>query len=303
MHQPNREITSPLRVLWTRGHGCAELADALSGGTAVRATGAIEQVATEHRADLLVARKMPTTPVVSTAMPIDFQPEEVGSVVALIGGGPHSVLVARLAARLGLALQVSVELVSGYRLEEERAEAEEHIEEAHQAVGELPGRVVEARSARDLVDAMPPDSLMMLGAPGGSWMQRMFLGPGARMTSNAPAGAVVVHSVPRKAFHVMVEPEYVSPLLGAEDALWVGTEPVLAVVDARRLIGLVRRGDLVMAGSGVSVGAVMRDPVSVEATAGFHEIGDAAAKLGATSIPVVDDDGQLIGMVRPDALR
>lgn len=303
VNPPDGDLMPPLRVLWTRGKGCVELADALSGGHPIRATGDVKAACVQHRIDMLVARKMPHAPLVSTATPIDFDPASVGSVVALVSGGPHSRTAAEVAARIGIALDVPAELVSGFRVVEERPAAEEVLETIGLDVPWLHGRLVEARSARQLIDSLPSDVLLVLGAPGGSWIQRMFFGPGARLAAGAPAGAVVVRSMSTRVFHVMEEPEYVSPLLGAADALRVGSSQMLAVVDHRILVGVVRRGDLVMAGDGVSVGSVMGDPVSVKATDGLLEVGDVSAKLGTGTVPVTDDHGHLIGRVEVGRLR
>ncbi len=303
MRSADDDLIRPLRVLWTRGKGCSELAEALAGGDSIRATGDVEGACLDNRAGMLVARRIPNAPLVSVASPLEFEPQSIGSVVALVSGGPHSALATEVAARLGMALDVSAELVSGYRAPPEREQAGQVLESLQATVAEMHGRVVEARTAKDLIESLASDSLLVLGAPGGSWIQRMFFGPGARMTSVAKAGAVVVKAVPTKVFQVMESPEYVSPMLGAGDALGVGDDPVLPVVEDRRLIGLVNRSDLSMAGSGVSVGAVMNEIVAVGATAGLHEVGDAAAKLGTDVVPVINDSGELIGKVSPAALR
>ena len=45
-------------VVWTRGKGCAELADLLGGGESSRVSGDPAEACINYRADLLVARRL-----------------------------------------------------------------------------------------------------------------------------------------------------------------------------------------------------------------------------------------------------
>ena len=202
---------SPPRTIWTRGNGCAELAHAIAGEAAIRATGDLMKACVVARAELLVTKRVPPGGSVSSATPVDFAPDGAASVVALVSGGPHSGLAARVANWLGESLGVAADLVSGFRVPEERDSAQEVLERIGPEVPSMETRVVEAWTAKQLLDEMDDDALLVFGAAGGSWIQRMFLGPGARLAATAPVGAVVVREQPPRVFQVMEEPVYVSP--------------------------------------------------------------------------------------------
>lgn len=96
-----------LTVVWTRGKGCAELADLLAFNETNRIVGDVDDACISQRADLLVSKRLPGDfDLVSVAVPVDFQPKKVTSVVATVAGGPHSLLAAETAAQLGRSLGV-----------------------------------------------------------------------------------------------------------------------------------------------------------------------------------------------------
>lgn len=287
-------------VLWTRGKGCSELAELL-GHRAERVSGDLVEVCLEHRPDLLVSRKFPSLDLVPVAVPRDLEAKQVAGVVAAVGGGPHSALAARLAARLAAALGVGARLVSAYRTEEERAGAHAALEAAREVVPHLEGEAVEADTPAEIVARLPKGSLLVFGAPGGSLVQRMFLGPGARLRAGAPAGAVMVREATPRAFHRMTTSPYVSPHLLVADArrLVQGGEAV-PVVEEGRLVGMLRPADLAGGDGERPVAEVMRDPVSVPYDALLEE---AAGHLdGEGPLPVVDGEQRLIGALRREDL-
>src|SRR5919106_3525590 len=103
---PSRQVDGP-SVVWTRGEGCLELAETLAGKSASRISGDLGEGCIEHRADILVTKKLPGSfDLVNVAVPVDYHPESVTSVVATVAGGPHSELAAETAAALGRSLGV-----------------------------------------------------------------------------------------------------------------------------------------------------------------------------------------------------
>lgn len=282
-------------VVWTRGKGCVELANLLADGRPNRVEGDLIVRAIEHRADLLVAKKVPSDfDLVSVAVPIDFQPEKVTKVVATVSGGPHSALAAEVAARLAHALDVPAEMISARVPDTDSTPADEILERIGLTVPGITGRVVEVEGMAELVEDLDEGALLVLGAPGGSWLQRAMFGPGARLRRTAQAGAVVVRGAPDRVFHHMGEPVYVGPLREAADTLRFHTERTLAVAEDGRLVGLVRRDRLLGAGSD-PVGTVMEDAISVRVDETMSEAWVLEPEFGGDPIPVTDHDENLVG--------
>lgn len=288
----------PFRVVWTRGKGCAELAGLLDEGSATRVQDDIRTECIEARADLLVTRRLPPGfDFVSVAVPSDFVAENVGSVSAAVGSGPHSALAARIAWRLGEALGVAAEMVSAYPTPADLPGARKIVDTL---AGKIPGlsyRVIETAGAAELIDALPANALLVLGAPGGWWLQRAFFGTGVRLRQRAPAGAIVVQQAPGRVYHRMEEPAYVSMHLLVGDALRVMDHGIASVVDAGKLVGLIHREALEGADPGVSVGDLMDDPVFLAVGDSYEEVERLTHLFDGAPIPVVDSDGRLVGCV------
>lgn len=283
----------PRRVMWTRGEGCAELALAI--GPAVQVEGDLRSAVIKGRADLLVARKLTSFDLVGVAVPHGFSAPEVSGVVAAVGGGPHSALAAVIAGRLAASLGVTGSIASASASSEDDAIAEGLLAEVGTLVPEMPAKVVRAASARHLVDGLPEGSLLVVGAPGGSWMQRQFFGPGRQLVVRASAGAVVVRSAPARCFHAMEEASPFGPAMPVTEARRLLIDSSAPVVDAGVLVGIVRRSALVDA-AGRTVGEVSEDPVFVSEA---DPLEAAAGLLGFVDpVPVVDSSGRLKGVVR-----
>ena len=290
-----RSLGHELSVVWTRGRGCLELAELLGGGEANRIGTDLSAECIDLRADLLVSRKLPGDfDLVSVAVPVDFQPDHVSSVVATVAGGPHSLIAAMVAQRLGAALGVPCEMVSAAPPASDMDSAREMLESIHEAVPGIEGRVVEVEGVAELVEGLDDGALLVLGAPGGSWLQRAMFGPGARLRRTAQAGAVVVRSAPDRVFHFMGEPVYVGPLREADDTLRFHSERTLAVADEGRLVGLVRWDRLVRAGS-APVGSIMEEALSVKVDETITEARELEPEFGHDPIPVTDHDENLVG--------
>jgi hypothetical protein len=284
-----------ISVVWTRGSGCAELATLLTPGEPTRIGGDVVEECISHRADLLVSRRLSGSfDLLNVAVPVDFEPENVTKVVSTVAGGPHSVLAAETASALGRGLGVQAEMVSASRSGDDRLEAEEILERIGLVVPELDGRVVEVEGIGELVEELDEGALLVIGAPGGSWLKRARFGPGARLKSKAQAGAVVVRSAPERVFQRMGEPVFVGPLRNADDTLRMHGQNVLAVADEGLLVGLVRREHLLHAGDAV-VGTVMEKAVSAKVDETVSEARELEGTFGADPIPVTDHDEHLVG--------
>lgn len=282
-------------VVWTRGRGCCELAELLGGEAARRVQGDLVTECIERRADLLVSRKAPGSfNLVSVAIPVDFEPDEVTSVVATVAGGPHSQVAAELAWRLGQALGVDAEMVSAAPPGGDGDSAYVLLDKIGSELPGLGRRVIEVEGIGELVETLDESALLVLGAPGGSWLQRSVLGPGARLRRTARAGYVLVRSAPDRVFRFMGEPVYVAPLRHADDTVRMHSENTLAVAEDGRLIGLVRRERLLTAGD-APVGSFMEEALSVRVDGTLAEAWELEPTFGSDPIPVTDDEDHLVG--------
>jgi CBS domain-containing protein len=282
--------------VWTRGKGCLELAETLAGESVNRISGDLGEGCIEHRADILVSKKLPGSfDLVNVAVPVDYHPESVTSVVATVAGGPHSGLVAETAATLGRSLGVAAEMVSVARGEDEMGLAPELLSQMGARFPDLRSRLVVVEDGiSGLMESLDDGALLVIGAPGGSWLQRARFGPGARLRRTAQAGSVIVRSAPDRVFRFMGDPVYVAPLHLADDTLRIHEESTLAVADQGMLVGLVRRASLMRAGR-APVGSVMEEPLSVRQQGTLSEAWELEPTFGADPIPVTDDEEHLVG--------
>lgn len=267
----------------------------LSAVEPIRVNGDLEGTCLEHRAELLVARRMPSSDLVSVAVPIDFEPEKIRGVVAAVAGGPHSALAAWTAHSLAGSLGVAGLMVCAYRRDDERERAVATVERLFPVAPGLEYRTLGVESVGGLIAQLPEGSLLVLGAPGGNWFQRMLFSAGARLRQRAPNGAVLVrHAVPR-AYQAMGAPVFVGPLHEAGDILRLHRERVLAVVEEGRLFGLVRRADLELADPRAAAESLMGPPHSLDLRQPLEEAGALRDVFGEDPIPVVDDELRLVG--------
>ncbi|MGH9051414.1 MAG: CBS domain-containing protein, partial [Acidimicrobiia bacterium] len=299
MRESSPQARAGWSVLWTRGKGCAELAETLAGeGTAARVSGDLVDACVSARADLVVGRRMASSfDLVSLAVPYEFAREKVRGVVAAVSGGPHSTLAVRVAERLGTELGVPATLISAFRVPPDRPAALMTLELVGRAAPGLSARAIQADSAAGLVGELREGSLLVLGAPGGSLIQRLFLGPGARLRARAPAGAVVVSQAPRRVYQLMSDPDGVSPLLRAADARRLITEPV-PVVSEGRPVGLFRPDEAAGMATEAIVADLMEEPATIESSALIAEARSLMAGRGHAPLAVVDRRGDLIGCLR-----
>jgi len=284
-------------VVWARGKGCPELANLLADGAASRVGADLRSSCIDAGADLLVARRLTSFNLIPVAVPHEFDPSAVRAVVAAVSGGPHSLLAAQVATRLGGALSVPTSLVtiSPDPGSDDRAEAA--LRRAAAVAPAPEARGVRAANPGTAARALPAGSLLVLGIGGGTWWRRQLLGPGHRLRTGAPAGAVVVRTAPRRCFQEMGEPVAMGRQLPAGEALRLTTEAVLPVAENGYLIGLVRRRVMGAAPPTVPLDTLMEPPSFVRLDDGLATAADLAAFFEGAPVPVVDTDGRLCGLL------
>ena len=269
---------------------------------AIRAAGDLTDGAVDHRAGLLVSRRFSSFDVIPTAVPFDVDLAKADSVAALVSGGPHSEFATTLARHVADALSVPARVECAYESDGEQFEALNLVEQLVLAVPGIEAGIVQASSASEVISKLGDATLLVVGAPGGSFLQRQFFGPGARLIAKSSIGAIGVQAAPRRAFLAMNEPEYVSPYMGAGDAARLMPGGLIAVVEDGVLIGSVTGTALVMAGDGPRVLDCMREPISIDRLTPVDDALEELLSLGVPSLPVVDGSMKLIGTVTPDSL-
>ncbi|MDX1692076.1 MAG: hypothetical protein R3290_13740, partial [Acidimicrobiia bacterium] len=162
------------RVAWTRGEGCRDLAHLLADDP-IRIEGDLRASCIDRRVELLVARKLTSFDLVPVVVAHDLDRAGVASVTAAVAEGPHSGLVARVAGALARGLEVPGEFATVVREPDERADARRRLESLHDRHPGMTLRIVERPTAAGLVETLAEDALLVVGAAGGSWLQRQLL--------------------------------------------------------------------------------------------------------------------------------
>jgi hypothetical protein len=253
----------------------------------------------EDRVDFLVTRRASRFELIPTAVPDSIKLGATTSVTAAIGVGPHSELAALVAARLAAELGVPGELATVLRSGDTSSTAMRKLGQLAERFPRLTARAMEGTTARALIETLSPSTLLVVGAPGGSWFQRQIVGPGHRLLAAAPAGTIVVKSAPRRCYQDAVKAQgvAVSPLLALADARSLITLDTVPVAHEGRLVGILRASATAENPLGRTVADVMEPAVAVNATepsSAAHELVDF---LGRGPIPVVGGDDRLLGVI------
>ena len=301
MNAPRDLANFPRCVVWSRGPGCSPLAEALATKATHQVDGNPAQACVEHRADLAVMRSLGSFDLVPLAVPSHLDIDAVDQVVAAVSTGPHSDLAAAIAVRLAIVLDVPARAVTVVRPGAPRGAARTRLTAVRATTG-LEGDVVEAPAATDLVSNLEDGTLIVLGAPGGSWLTRQFFGPGAKLRAHAPAGTIVVRDSPPRAFQHLVETAGVGTHTRAGDALRVTGSPTVPVTENGRLVGIVRRSTLEQIEPEREVGEVLEEPPYVVVDDDLNSLSELADFYENGPIPVVDRRGTLVGVLPVEAL-
>ncbi len=286
----------PWTVLWTRGQGCAQVAEFVADGQAIRADGDLKTACINLRANVLVTAKAISFDLAATIVPDSLdESRTVPAVIGAVGTGPHSPLVAQTTARLAAGYGADPVLVTMARSADDDEAALKVLRDLALHAPGAETRLVRADTAAELLESLSPEGLIVLGAPGGSWWQRQFFGPGRRLMHAAPAGSVVVRAADRRCFHSLTDLTAVGAPMRARDALAVLTVGVAPVVADGKMIGLVRRAVLAAAPENATVADMMEGPVFAAADDPIASIADLTAHLDGGPVPVLDDEGRLLG--------
>jgi hypothetical protein len=275
-----------------------ELAKVLGEGDVHVVQGGLRDACIAARADFLVQRRLTSFDLVSVAVPHDFDQETVGSVVAAVSGGPHSLLAARVARKIADAVGTEAAMITVSHNQDNDTVPEEVLERiGHQVPGLTPS-VVQARSAKALVATLEPNTLLIIGAPGGSWVQKQLLGPGHQIRRATPGGVIVVRSAVPRCFQKAAPGVVVSPWLRMEKARRiVGDTTAAPVVANGSLVGIVRRSALHSSPPETRVETVMEEAVFVLQDDPIDVAAHLRPFLEDAPVPVVDKAGNWMGSI------
>ena len=289
------------RVAWTRGGQSRQLAEVLGGDLAQSVGADLTRSCIDGRIDILVARRLISFDLVPVAVAHGLDLSRVRFITAAVAGGPHTDLTAAVASRLAGRLAVPATIATVFRPHDDQDMARHRLEVLSALHPNLVPEAVDGTGATSLAHLLDDGTLLVLGAPGGSWLQRQLFGPGSRMSLTAPGGAVVVRNAPRRCFHRAMSPAGVAvgPHLRVADALRVLCHPTTPVAAAGRLVGIVRMSALEAAPPDLGVGDIMEPPVWVDAVEAEAALDELAPFFEGGPIPVVDRSGQLVGAVPP----
>lgn len=289
------------RVVWAGGKRAKDLAGVLSAGDSLRAGSNLSTSCIDSRAGLLVLSSRISFDLCSFVVPHGFDRDATRSIVAAVGGGPHSLLAAVLAEWLSLRLGVPACAVYGHSDPSELIRGEDVLGTVVDHLPRMEVRTVEAPSPKAMVGELPKGTLLIVGASGGSWFQRRFFGPGARIRAKAPTGTIVVNHNPGRVYQVMRPPVAYGPNMRVSDAMQLSEGGRVVVANQGRLRGTVDAEVLKSARRDLELQQVMERDTFLSADDQISEIVALATSRGGP-FPVVDDRGQLMGCVTGEDL-
>jgi hypothetical protein len=155
----------------------------------------------------------------------------IETVTAAVGSGPHSHLAVAVAARVAARLGIPAVAATLYRSNAEIPAAFDRLADADVAGLDIGRLALSGDSALELLDSLDRHTLLVVGAPGGSWLQRHLFGTGHRLTVRAPGGALLVRTAPRRCFQEAGDPTRVAigPHPSVKDAIRLTAHPIVPV--------------------------------------------------------------------------
>jgi CBS domain-containing protein len=294
--------TAERRVVWAGGSQAQDLANSLAASEVTKAGSNLASSCIDARADLLVLSNRTSLDLCSVAVPHSFSSQATASIVAAVGGGPHSFLAATLASWLSDALGVPASAVFGYSDPAGLSGAHAVLDQLTDRLPQLTSRTVEALSPSAMVQALPSGTLLVVGAPGGSWFQRRFFGPGARIRAKASDGTIVVNYRPACVYQIMQPPIAFGPKMRVADALQLSEGLDVHVAERGKLLGTVRIEALDHADRDQEIHQIMDTEIFLSVDDPINEAVELVTLHDNGLVPVVDDQSYLVGCVSSEVL-
>ena len=245
----------------------------------------------------MVSRRLSSFDLCSVAVPSGFSVDGTTGVVAAVGSGPHSSLAAALTERIGQSLRVPARAVYAHGGSEPTEAAARIVSRIDVQFPDLSIETIGAASPEAMVQALPSGTLLVVGAPGGSWFQRQFFGPGARIKHKASGGTIVVKAAPVRVYQAMEPPTAFGPHMRVADALAVGAGDVVVAAE-NKLLGVISAAALFAADADADLGELAQEAAFLSPEETIEHALDLVNDTDSTTIPVVDGSGKLIGVYR-----
>jgi len=286
------------RVAWTKGAAHSQVAEIL-GDKPVKVTGDLSTSCVTNRIHLLVTKRFPRSLLVPTVVPVGFDLDSIHQVTVAVGDGPHTPRAVRTAAKMASSLGVPGTMLTAYASEHEADTANERLSRHAPATPDFDAIAIETSDPRTITEHLSPDTLLVHGAGGGSFLDRHFTGTGSRLTSRARGGVLVVKDAPERCFQVMLDPtEFaISPDLLIADALQLIALPFAPVVTAHKLLGIVRVRDIIDVSPSHAIGTLISQTPTVNESDPTQDLVSTRDEVGPGPIPVTNADGDLVGVV------
>jgi hypothetical protein len=289
---------SSVTVAWTKGESNREVAEMLCDHP-VRLSGNLEDACIDKRVDIVISKRFPRSSIVSSVVPVAFDADAITSVAVAVGEGPHSPLAVDIAESVADALGVPGTAIAAYQTSDQGDLARQRLDRLLGSGSSFETRILRSQDPRSIADHISKETLLVHGASGGSFIERHLTGTGNRLKSRARGCVLVVRSSEPKCFQSSVSPTpfTLAPELLVADAIQIMAHPFAPVASARKLLGIVRVETLVTADPGSSIGALIepvaglnrKDPIRVATFERDH--------LGPGPLPVIDDEGCLVGVI------
>ena len=194
----------------------------------------------------------------------------------------------------------------------ERLDVETAADALEEAPSELAAQLLEEvtpEKAADILEEMAPDEAadVLADLPGDSRDEVL-----AAMERPEAREVAALLAYPRDSVGGLMTPDRIQLLAGQTVADAVAelrrrdeelpfVYELFVVDEGRRLVGQVTLRDLVLNDAATPLGSIMREPpASVTVEDGLKDVAGAAAKYNLVSVPVVDPQGLLQGMVTVD---
>jgi hypothetical protein len=182
------------RVAWSRGVGCAEVAGLLAASTVLPVAGDLRRFCVGDRIDALVTPRLGSFDLVPVVVPHEVALDDIQAVTVAVGRGSHSDLAVAVATRVASGLGVPAVAATVYRSNDEISAALDRLAGIGAAGLDIGRLALSGASALELLDSLDRHTLLVVGAPGGSGLQRQLFGTGHRLVARAPGGALVVRT-------------------------------------------------------------------------------------------------------------
>jgi hypothetical protein len=135
--------------------------------------------------------------LIPTVVPYEVALDDIQAVIAAVDGGPHCDLAVAVATRVAGGLGVPATVATVYGSHDEIPGVLDRLAGIGAAGLDVGRLALSGPSVLEFLDSLDRYSLLVVGAPGGSWLQRHLFGKGYRLAARAPGGVLVIRTESR----------------------------------------------------------------------------------------------------------